>query len=135
MIRMTRTIRTWATGALFLGCFAVGTLLPRVARPQSMAHDTAGHGLGMSATTGHYGRDRSALFLVDHNTRRLAIYTVVNAKDLRFVAARDTSYDLRLRGFRDRSNRRVDVRTLRELFRRQVGSGDVELDPKKRKRK
>jgi hypothetical protein len=130
---MARSARILATGALFAACFATGLLLPRPAIPQDGLADTAGHGLGMSATTGQVRRDVSALYLVDHDTRRVAVYHAFGGKDLVLAAVRNIDYDLQLRAFRDGSPRMVDVRVLRELFRRHVGEGDPELPDGRRR--
>jgi hypothetical protein len=90
---------------------------------------------GMSAVTGRISRTASALYVVDHAKKQLAVYHAIGGRDLQLVSARRVKYDLELRAFHDRSERRVDVRFLRELFRRQIGKQGAPDLPPRRKRK
>jgi hypothetical protein len=124
--------RLIATGALFAACFAAGVLVPRAAVPQEETHNNAGRTANMTAVTGEVLRDVSALYVMDHETKRVAVYHAIGGQDLQFVGVRNARYDLELRAFRDRSETAVDVRVLRELFRRAVAGGEIEPGGKPR---
>lgn len=132
-----RLLRSILVGGVVIGCFAGGAFLNQGFAQSGL--EGADNGMsninGMSAVTGRVSRTASALYVVDHNKKRLAVYHAIGGSDLQFVSARHIKYDLELRDFRDRSERRVDVRFLRELFRRQVGKGGVPDLPPPRKRK
>lgn len=119
--------RIGLTGTLVAACFVAGLLLARPAAPQEETYSNWGRTASMTAVTGEVLRDVSALYVVDHDTRRVAIYRTSQGGDLALVAARNAKYDLELRAFRDGSAPVVDVRVLRELFRRSTNPDDFDL--------
>jgi hypothetical protein len=134
---MRSLARTLLLGGLVVGCFFGGTCLTAgFAQSRGSGFDNGMSNVnGMSAVTGRISRTASALYVVDQNKKQLAVYHSIGGRDLRFVAARRIKYDLELRAFKDRSERRVDVRFLKELFRRQVGkTGDPNLPPPRKRR-
>ncbi|MHC5021929.1 MAG: hypothetical protein ACYTGX_17840 [Planctomycetota bacterium] len=135
---MNRVLRSVLVGGLVVGCFAGGAFLNQ-GFAQSRGLAGADNGMsnigGMSAVTGRISRTASALYVVDHAKKQLAVYHAIGGRDLQLVSARRIKYDLELRAFQDRSERRVDVRFLRELFRRQIGKQGAPDLPPPRKRK
>lgn len=121
-----RALRPFATGTLVVACFGAGLWLAGPAAPQEETFSNWGRTANMTAVTGEVLRDVAALYVVDHETRRVAVYHAINGQEVALVAARNARYDLELRGFRDRSDRDVDVRVLRELFRRAGGTDQFE---------
>lgn len=118
-----------AAGALVAACFLAGLLVARPAAPQDFeTHGNWGRTANMTAVTGEVLRDVAALYVTDHETRRVAVYRFsAGDGEVALVAARNARYDLELRAFRDGSDRIVDVRVLRELFRRATGPDDFDV--------
>lgn len=66
----------------------------------------------MIAVTGEFGMGTSVLYLIDTKKRSLVVYEARGGSrsDLRLIAARDVTYDMRLRSYNDstESSMRVD---------------------------
>jgi hypothetical protein len=89
---------------------------------------------GFLAVTGSYGVGTSVLYLVDTNTRQLAVYEArggsMDQRRIVLVGARRIDLDLQLRGYNDRSEYEYDQ--LQQLFDRhdkKGGSARPEVGP------
>ena len=76
----------------------------------------------MIAVTGEFGSGTSVLYLVDTRGKTLLVYEARGGtqQDLKLVAARDISYDLRLRSYNDKSDSGLSVDDLERRWRKFV---------------
>jgi hypothetical protein len=107
-----------AMGLVGLGAWSLGALSVEAQSPASGAAVGAVNRFTM--TTSPLGDKRQGVFILDAETMRLLVYTVgTDARQLKLVAVRDLSQDVRLSHFNNE-------RPLPEEIRRRVDAGDEE---------
>jgi len=80
---------------------------------------TVDHNQDMIAVTGEFGMGTSVLYLVDTRSRSLAVYEARGGSqsDLKFLAARDITYDLKVRSYNDVTESGMKVEELERRWR------------------
>lgn len=105
---------------------------PPIAAPPPVVYSEesgqSASGNGFLAVTGSYGVGTSVLYLIDTQSRQLAVYEArgggTDMRRIVLVGARKIDLDLQLEGYNDRSE--YDYRKLRDLFQKR-GSKDPEI--------
>jgi hypothetical protein len=103
-----------------------GTPPPPLVYTEDGGQSAAGN--GFLAVTGSYGMGTSVLYLVDTNSRQLAVYEArggsAEQRRVVLVGARRIDLDLQLEGYNDESE--YDYRRLRDVFQKR-GRKDHEV--------
>ena len=104
------TLALVAAAAYVLGRGGAGTPI----RP-----GTGDHNQDMIAVTGEFGMGTSVLYLVDTRSRSLAVYEARGGSqsDLKVLAARDITYDLKVRSYNDVTESGMKVEELERRWR------------------
>jgi len=95
----------------------------------------------MIAVTGEFGMGTSVLYLIDTKKRSLVVYEARGGSqsELRLIAARDVTYDMRLRSYNDstEASMRVDEleRKWRSFSRENEQQGKKRATPDKKNKK
>jgi hypothetical protein len=73
----------------------------------------------MIAVTGEFGRGTSVLYLIDTRAKTLAVYQAKGGSqsNLKLIAARDITYDLKVRSYNDVSEPAMKVEELERRWR------------------
>lgn len=72
------------------------------------------------AVTGQYGSNAAVLYLIDAETRHMAVYRTQNGRSIELVAARRFEHDLKLVSYMDESPTAMNPIKLEETYRRYV---------------
>lgn len=102
--------------------------------PQSSAYGTADSNGSMIAVTGHDVTGGSLLYLVDTETKQLAVYTAQggtrSTSEVRFVGARRIDLDLQVDGYNDKSE--YSFKELEKEFERAADPNAKQRKPNRR---
>ena len=81
------------------------------------------HNRDMIAVTGEFGAGTSVLYLVDTRQKTLLVYQAQGGSqsDLKFVAARNITYDLKVSSYNDATETGMSVEKLERLWRKSHG--------------
>ncbi|MBN2490096.1 MAG: hypothetical protein JXQ29_04520 [Planctomycetes bacterium] len=102
---------------------AAAYIVGRDSAPTPLQADTVDHNRDMIAVTGEFGMGTSVLYLVDTRARSLAVYEARGGSqsNLKFLAARDIAYDLKVRSYNDLTEAGMKVEELERRWRQFAG--------------
>ncbi|MBI1852851.1 MAG: hypothetical protein HYR85_21125 [Planctomycetes bacterium] len=106
------------TALVVLALLCILLALSHVVTPTPLRAQTADSNSSMIAVTGNYASGSSVLYVIDTNSRNLAVYETRNGRDLTLVAARKIEYDLKLERYHDKSPDALQVPALRKDWQR-----------------
>ena len=117
--------RAWKLGrdVLLVACVAVVAYW--IGRQNDPAQATGGvdRNQDMIVVTGEFGMGTSVLYLVDTQQKTLLVYQAQGGSqsNLKFVAARDITYDLKVKSYNDATEAGMSVEKLERIWRQSHG--------------
>ena len=129
------------TALVVLALLCILLALSHVVTPTPLRAQTSDSNSSMIAVTGNYSSGSSVLYVIDTNSRNLAVYETRNGRDLSLVAARKIEFDLKLERYHDKSAEALQVPTLRKDWQRvdeilkKAGDDESPLKPDKPEKK
>lgn len=93
----------WKT-VVIAGLFALVVVLVAGVNDRPAFGRSTDSNSSMIAVTGEYGNGTSVLYVIDTETRHMAVYRSLNGQGVSLVAARRIEHDLKLVDYRDNSS-------------------------------
>lgn len=127
MQRRDWTLMTMTAALVLLCVWVVGET------PAALGKDAADSNSSMIAVTGEFGNGTSVLYLIDTESRNMAVYRSMSGSSVELVAARNVDFDLKLESYNDKTDPDYHPTRLKEQFSRFATKKKVPAKPADKK--